>query len=99
MILTSAKLAPAEFLITSRTSEAIGAHCLEQAVLALKGELATTKFLELMDLDLFAIAGCGITCVIAKSFSFIFNRNLSALGLLGITITEESFYDLIQDGV
>ena len=40
-----------------------------------------------------------MTCVIAKSFSFIFGRNLPALGLLGITITSKDFYDTSQDGM
>jgi 3-isopropylmalate dehydratase small subunit len=36
--------------------------------------------------------------VIAKSFAFIYGRNQPNLGLLGITITDESFYDVAVDG-
>jgi 3-isopropylmalate dehydratase small subunit len=42
--------------------------------------------------------GCGVQCVIAKSFAFIFQRNMPNLGLLGITITDDAFYDAAQDG-
>lgn len=38
-------------------------------------------------------------CVIAKSFAFIYARNQPNLGLLGITITDERFYDKAQHGV
>lgn len=37
-------------------------------------------------------------CVIAKSYAFIFQRNMPSLGLLGITITDESFYEAATDG-
>jgi len=36
--------------------------------------------------------------VIAKSFAFIYGRNQPNLGLLGITITDESFYEAAVDG-
>lgn len=45
-----------------------------------------------------ALKGCGIICVIAKSFAFIYGRNQPNLGLLGITITDESFYKKAVDG-
>ena len=35
--------------------------------------------------------------VIAKSFAFIYSRNQPSLGLLGIVIDEESFYDVATD--
>lgn len=37
-------------------------------------------------------------CVIAKSFAFIYARNQPNLGLLGITMVDEGFYDAAQDG-
>lgn len=45
-----------------------------------------------------SIQGCGIECVIAKSFAFIFQRNMPNLGLLGITMPNESFYAAAKDG-
>ena len=37
-----------------------------------------------------ALKGCDVKCVIAKSFAFIFGRNLPSLGLLGFTMPEDS---------
>ncbi|CRL28582.1 Aconitase-like core [Penicillium camemberti] len=44
-------------------------------------------------------AGCGVQCVIAKSFAFIFQRNMPNLGLLGITMEEDSFFQIASDGM
>lgn len=38
---------------------------------------------------------CGVHAVIAKSFSFIFGRNLLTLNLFGITLQDEEFYELV----
>jgi 3-isopropylmalate dehydratase small subunit len=46
-----------------------------------------------------ALLGCGVVCVIAKSFAFIYARNQPNLGLLGIVISDDSFYDAAKDGV
>lgn len=43
--------------------------------------------------------GLGVQCVIAKSFAFIYGRNQPTLGLLGITIQDESFYDSATDDI
>lgn len=45
-----------------------------------------------------ALMGCGVTCVIAKSFAFIYARNQPNLGLLGITMQDDLFYDSAVDG-
>lgn len=45
-----------------------------------------------------ALLGAGIKCVIARSFAFIYGRNQPNLGLLGITISDESFYTAAADG-
>lgn len=49
-----------------------------------------------------ALKGCGIQCVIAESFGFIYARNQPNLGLLGIRIPREGdgekLYDLAQMG-
>ena len=37
--------------------------------------------------------------MIAKSFAFIYARNQPNLGLLGIAISDESFYEAAKDGV
>lgn len=45
------------------------------------------------------LLGCGVQCVIAKSFAFIFQRNMPNLGLLGITMEENSFFQIASDGM
>jgi 3-isopropylmalate dehydratase small subunit len=37
--------------------------------------------------------------MISKSFAFIYGRNQPNLGLLGITITEPRFYEVVKEGV
>lgn len=46
-----------------------------------------------------ALKGAGVQAVIAKSFAFIFGRNLPSLGLLGIVMDDEDFYAAAQDEV
>jgi len=43
------------------------------------------------------LRACGIQCVIAKSYAFIFGRNLLCLDLLGIVIKDQRFYELAQE--
>ena len=45
-----------------------------------------------------ALVGCGVKFVIAKSFSFIFGRNLLSFNLFGICLQDEAFYDLAVEG-
>ncbi len=45
------------------------------------------------------LVGIGIKCVIAKSFAFIYSRNQPSLGLAGIQIKDEAFYEVAQDGI
>ena len=46
-----------------------------------------------------ALKGCGVKCVIAKSFAFIFGRNCPSLGLVAVVMGEESgFWDCAWEG-
>ncbi len=45
-----------------------------------------------------ALMGTGVKCVIARSFAFIYARNQPNLGLLGIVMNDEKFYELAKDG-
>lgn len=36
--------------------------------------------------------------MIARNFAFIFGRNLPSLGLLGITISDDAFFEAAKDG-
>lgn len=45
-----------------------------------------------------ALQGTGVQCVIAQSFAFIYGRNQPNLGLPGIIIQDEKFFQLAQSG-
>jgi 3-isopropylmalate dehydratase small subunit len=103
------QLAPAEFIIHAHSNEAIGVHCLEYTdsefrervkqgkniIVAGKGFGCGSSRMEAV----MALLGCGVQCVIAESFAFIFSRNSPSLGLVTITITDPAFYQLATDGV
>jgi 3-isopropylmalate dehydratase small subunit len=102
-------LAPAQWLIHAHSNEAIGEHCLEYTnpefrerarqgfniVVAEKGFGCGSSRQEAV----MALLGCGIKCVIAESFAFIYSRNQPSLGLVGIIIKDPEFYALANDGV
>ncbi|KAI1469831.1 aconitase family protein [Daldinia caldariorum] len=102
-------LAPAQFLVESKTDEALGAHCLEftnpdfrrrvnegyDIVVAGKAFGCGSSRQQAVS----ALIGCGVKCVIARSFAFIYSRNQPSLGLLGITISDDDFHSLAQDDV
>lgn len=46
-----------------------------------------------------ALQGAGVQCVIARSFAFIYARNQPNLGLLGIVMTDDKFYELAVHGI
>ncbi|KAH7025837.1 3-isopropylmalate dehydratase large subunit 2 [Microdochium trichocladiopsis] len=101
-------LAPAQFLVTAKDDKEFGTHCLEYTnpdfrqrvadgstvVVAGKAFGCGSSRMEAVQ----ALLGVGVECVIAKSFAFIYSRNQPSLGLLGITITDEAFYEAAQDG-
>ncbi|KAF2005769.1 aconitase family protein [Amniculicola lignicola CBS 123094] len=101
-------LAPAQYLIHAHSNEAIGQHCLEYThpdfrqkaregfniVVAGKAFGCGSSRQEAV----MALLGCGIQCVIAESFAFIYSRNQPSLGLVGIAITAPDFYEVAVDG-
>jgi 3-isopropylmalate dehydratase small subunit len=44
------------------------------------------------------VAGAGVQAVIAKSFAFIYGRNQPSLGLLGITMSGDAFFEAATEG-
>ncbi|RFU76559.1 aconitase family [Trichoderma arundinaceum] len=101
-------LAPAQFLISSRTNEEMGAHCLEYTNPDFRSR-ANEGFNIVVAGKAFgcgssreqavsALLGCGIKCVIAESFAFIYGRNQPSLGLLGFTIDDPAFFKAATDG-
>ncbi|OLL24270.1 putative aconitate hydratase [Neolecta irregularis DAH-3] len=45
-----------------------------------------------------ALMGIGVQCVIAPGYAFIYGRNQLNMGLLGIIIKDEEFYELSKEG-
>ncbi|KAK2036641.1 3-isopropylmalate dehydratase large subunit 2 [Colletotrichum somersetense] len=102
-------LAPAQFLLTSKSDEELGTHCLEftdpefrmlvkqdhKVIVAGKAFGCGSSRQEAVQ----ALLGIGIKCVIAKSFAFIYSRNQPSLGLWGFTIDDPLFYEKAQTGV
>lgn len=102
-------LAPAQFLVTAKSDAEFGTHCLEHThpdfrqrvrdggstvVVAGRAFGCGSSRMEAVQ----ALLGAGVQCVIARSFAFIYSRNQPSLGLLGITIADEAFYDAARDG-
>ncbi|CAG8680923.1 18623_t:CDS:2, partial [Acaulospora morrowiae] len=46
-----------------------------------------------------ALKGAGVKVVIAKSYAYIYGRNQPNMALLGVTVDDEEFYTLAQEGV
>ncbi|KAK3614446.1 sporulation protein rmd1 [Elasticomyces elasticus] len=44
-----------------------------------------------------ALQGAGVQCVIARSWAFIYSRNQPNLGLLGIVMADDAFYEAAVD--
>ncbi|PYH63378.1 aconitase family protein [Aspergillus vadensis CBS 113365] len=101
-------LAPAQFLIGMSDNKIAGQHCLEHTHPEFRQRVKDGFNIVVAgkafgcgssrEQAVMALLGCGVQCVIAKSYSFIFQRNMPSLGLLGITLTDEAFYDVAQDG-
>ncbi|GLA95038.1 hypothetical protein AtubIFM57143_002033 [Aspergillus tubingensis] len=101
-------LAPAQFLISMSDNKIAGEHCLEHTHPEFRQRVKDGFNIVVAgkafgcgssrEQAVMALLGCGVQCVIAKSYSFIFQRNMPSLGLLGITLTDEAFYDVAQDG-
>lgn len=104
-------LAPSAALATCVTDEDYGRHCLEHThpefrdkVKSYPGSTAVVVAGRGFGVGssrenaVSALKGCGIQCVISKSFAFIFGRNVPSLGLLGFNITDETFYEAAKDG-
>ncbi|KAF9893323.1 hypothetical protein FE257_011755 [Aspergillus nanangensis] len=101
-------LAPAEFLMNMKTKEISGSHCLQythpefrqrvkdgfNVVVAGKAFGCGSS----REQAVMALLGCGVQCVIADSFAFIFQRNMPNLGLLGITMHDPAFFEVARDG-
>lgn len=101
-------LAPGPTLATCITEEDFGQHVLEHTHPNFRSTLKSAPYHSSAvvvagegfgvgssrECAVSALKGAGVKCVIAKSFAFIFARNLPSLGLWGFTMPAESgFWD------
>ncbi|KAJ5782463.1 hypothetical protein N7457_004237 [Penicillium paradoxum] len=101
-------LAPGPALTSCITDEDFGNHCLEYTLPEFRDKVRGGQKVIVADhafgcgssreVAVSALKGIGIEAVFARSFSFIFNRNMRTLGLLGFTITDSAFYEAVADG-
>lgn len=104
-------LAPGYVLTTCVTEEEFGAHCLEQThpdfrstIKSYPGSTAVVVAGKAFGVGssrenaVSALKGCGVKCVISRSFAFILGRNCPSLGLLAFTMDDETFFEAATDG-
>ncbi|KAK3692463.1 aconitase family protein [Podospora appendiculata] len=102
-------LAPAEFLVGNPTAPEIGRYCLYHTDPDFRRRVKDDGLDVVVAGKAFgvgssrenavlALQGAGVQCVIARSFAFIFARNMPNLGLLGIVVEDDDFYRLARDG-
>ncbi|OBR08003.1 Aconitase [Colletotrichum higginsianum IMI 349063] len=98
---------PAPFC-SSPTDEALGSHCFEYVCPDFRDHVRQ-GYTVVVGGKAFgcgssreeaarALKGIGVKCVIARSFSFIFGRNMPTIGLIGFVITDDEFYRLAGHG-
>ncbi|TGJ79978.1 hypothetical protein E0Z10_g8784 [Xylaria hypoxylon] len=104
---------PTSFLHLCETDEEFGSHCMEYFMPEFR-DLAQNQGYSVIvagkgfgvgssrDVAVNALKGCGIKCVIAESFAFIYARNQPNIGILGIQVPHQddgkSLYDIAQMG-
>jgi 3-isopropylmalate dehydratase small subunit len=102
-------LAPAEALIGNLSNEELGKFCLvhthpefRQRVKDGLNIVVAGKAFGVgssRENAVTALMGTGVQCVIARSFAFIYARNQPNMGLLGIVMEDEAFYEVTNDGI
>ncbi|KAI3327942.1 aconitase iron-sulfur domain-containing protein [Xylariaceae sp. AK1471] len=104
---------PTDFLHLCETDDEFGSHCMQFFMPEFR-DLAQNQDHSIIvagkgfgvgssrEVAVNALKGCGIKCVIAESFAFIYARNQPNLGLLGIRVPGEGdakkLYDIAQMG-
>jgi 3-isopropylmalate dehydratase small subunit len=102
-------LAPAEVLVGNLSAKEIGKYCLYHTHPDFRRRVQEDGMNVVVAGKAFgvgssrenavtALQGAGVQCVIARSFAFIYSRNQPNLGLLGIVMENDEFYELAQDG-
>lgn len=104
-------LAPGHTLVNCVTDADFGAHCLERTHPSFRDTVKSYPNSSAVvvaghafgvgssrECAVSALKGCGVRCVISRSFAFILGRNMPSLGLLGINMDDENFYAAAEDG-
>jgi homoaconitase/3-isopropylmalate dehydratase large subunit/3-isopropylmalate dehydratase small subunit len=101
-------LAPGPTLTTCKTDEEFGEHVLEYTHPDFRGKVKAGQQVVVAGMGMgvgssrecavSALKGAGVKAVIARSFAFIYSRNQPSLGLLGIVMEDEEFYQAAQEG-
>ncbi|KAE8158559.1 hypothetical protein BDV40DRAFT_291663 [Aspergillus tamarii] len=101
-------LAPGPALTSCVTDEDFGRHALEYTHPEFRNKVRSGQRVVVAghafgcgssrEAAVSALKGVGVEAVIARSFAFIFNRNMRTLGLLGFTISDNAFYEAVSDG-
>ncbi|KIW24169.1 uncharacterized protein PV07_09899 [Cladophialophora immunda] len=101
-------LAPGHTLTSCVTDEEFGEHVLEHTHPDFRAKVRGGQQVVVAghafgvgssrEMAVGALKGAGVQAVIARSFAFIYGRNQPSLGLLGVTMTDEAFYDAAREG-
>ena len=101
-------LAPGPTLTTCKTDEEFGEHVLEYTHPDFRGKVKGGQQIVVAGMGMgvgssrecavSALKGAGVKAVVARSFAFIYSRNQPSLGLLGIVMDDEEFYEAAQEG-
>ena len=101
-------LAPGPTLTTCTTDEEFGQHVLEYTHPDFRGKVVGGQQVVVAgnafgvgssrECAVSALKGAGVQAVIARSFAFIYSRNQPSLGLLGIVMTDDAFYEAAKEG-
>ena len=101
-------LAPGPTLTTCTTDEEFGQHVLEHTHPDFRSKVKGGQRIVVggnafgvgssREVAVSALKGAGVLAVIARSFAFIYSRNQPSLGLLGITMDNEAFYEAAHEG-
>ncbi|GFP54384.1 putative aconitate hydratase [Trichoderma asperellum] len=99
---------PSKFLATGKDMKQLGTHCMEFFMPEFREQVQSGKNIVVAgrgfgcgssrEQAVTALQGTGVQCVIAQSFAFIYGRNQPNLGLPGIIIQDEKFFQLAQSG-
>lgn len=102
-------LAPGYTLANCKSDEEFGEHVLEQTYPEFREKVRRGQKIVVAgkamgvgssrECAISALIGVGVQIVIARSYAFIYSRNQPSLGLLGITMSDERFYERAKDNV